>query len=175
MVSAVGAFHVTNHESNCQKQFDIRLVPGAGRSYGDNPEGVWGVQGRIGPSISEMGTGSREDLINMHFDDFNHQKVVGMGMREQEVGQDDADSHSVAALADRAKDAQRNHEITQIALQELEKRMSTNAATRRELERWKSEEVDWLRYIRTNGKLPEHIDCPYVARTQGGMCDCCNL
>jgi len=76
---AIGAFHAPNHCENCRRQHDIRLVPGTGRSYGDNAEGVWGVQGRIGPSISEMGTGTREDMMNMHFDDHNHQKVVGIG------------------------------------------------------------------------------------------------
>ena len=64
MVSAVGAFHVTNHESNCQKQFDIRLVPGAGTA--DN--WVFGPR-KLNGAFSDPFSDSFSDLSSDAFSD----------------------------------------------------------------------------------------------------------
>jgi len=75
----VGAFHMPNHTLLCRMLFNIRFIPGAARSYGDQAEGIWAQENRIGPSVAEMGSGSREDSIELHFDNQNSQRRVEIG------------------------------------------------------------------------------------------------
>lgn len=75
----VGAFHMPNHNLVCRMLFNIRFIPGAARSYGDQAEGIWALENRIGPSIAEMGSGSREDAMELHFDNQNSQRRVDIG------------------------------------------------------------------------------------------------
>jgi len=79
--AAVGAWHAVNHQEDCRKVFDIRLLPGSGMSYGDNLEAMWAVHNRMGSMVAEMGIGTRAATIDEQFDDFNSKKELGMGGR----------------------------------------------------------------------------------------------
>ena len=59
---------------------DPHTMPYLGMLDADNMERMWAVVARIAPSLIEMGNGAREDALNEHFNDFNHRKMIDLGM-----------------------------------------------------------------------------------------------
>jgi hypothetical protein len=75
----VPKFHLPAHVEKCQTTFSLNLEVGMGRTDGEAPERGWANTNRISSSTKEMGPGTRRDMLDDHFGDWNWKKVYTMG------------------------------------------------------------------------------------------------
>lgn len=75
----VPKFHLPAHVTECQWLFSFNLVRGVGRTDGEAPERGWADINPAASSTKEMGPGSRRDMIDDHFGDWNWKKVISLG------------------------------------------------------------------------------------------------
>ncbi|KAJ7936005.1 hypothetical protein B0H13DRAFT_2304071 [Mycena leptocephala] len=61
--------------------FSLNLVPGSAQTDGEGIERPWAHIGGVATSTWEMGPGSREDVLNCHWNFWNWQKLIGLGER----------------------------------------------------------------------------------------------
>lgn len=73
-------FHLPAHILTCQTKFSFNFSKDVGRTDGEAPERGWSNINPVASSTKEMGPGSRRDMLDDHFGDWNWKKVVGLGM-----------------------------------------------------------------------------------------------
>lgn len=79
IVYLVPKFHLPAHVAACQTSFSFNLTPGVGTTDGEAPERGWSNSNPASAQTKEMGPGSRRDVIDNLFGDWNHKKVIGFG------------------------------------------------------------------------------------------------
>lgn len=73
-------FHLPAHIEKCRISYSFNLTPGVGRTEGEAPERGWAHLNPVSTSTKEMGPASYRETIDDHLGDWNHKKVVGLGM-----------------------------------------------------------------------------------------------
>jgi hypothetical protein len=71
--------HVYSHKLECQTDYSLNYLPGAGRTDGEGIERTHSNTGPVCASTKQMGPGSRHDSLDWHWVHWNWQKIVGMG------------------------------------------------------------------------------------------------
>ncbi|KAJ7447046.1 hypothetical protein B0H11DRAFT_2151984 [Mycena galericulata] len=72
-------FHLPAHIEACNILYSFNLTPYVGQTDGEAPERGWSNINPLATSTQEMGPGARRDVIDDHFNDWNHKKIVAMG------------------------------------------------------------------------------------------------
>ncbi|KAG2111490.1 hypothetical protein DEU56DRAFT_919993 [Suillus clintonianus] len=72
-------FHLAAHIAACQTTFSFNWSPYVGRTDGEAPERGWADINRVAASTKEMAPGTRRDVLDDHFGDWNWKKVTGLG------------------------------------------------------------------------------------------------
>ncbi|EMD30341.1 hypothetical protein CERSUDRAFT_61255, partial [Gelatoporia subvermispora B] len=72
-------FHLPAHQDSCQYKYSFNYHCGCGRTDGEAPERGWAWADPLASSTREMGPGSRRDLIDDAFADYNWRKICRMG------------------------------------------------------------------------------------------------
>ena len=80
VIFLVPKFHLPAHVASCQTSFSFNLIPKVGRTDGEAPERGWANINPVSTSTKQMGPASRRETIDDHFGDWNHKKVIGLGM-----------------------------------------------------------------------------------------------
>ncbi|KAF9471168.1 hypothetical protein BDN70DRAFT_939144 [Pholiota conissans] len=75
----VPKFHLPAHVIDCQLEYSFNLVPKVGRTDGEAPERGWAAANAVATSTREMGPGSRRDVLDDHFGDYNWRKIIDIG------------------------------------------------------------------------------------------------
>lgn len=75
---AIPKYHFNGHEEKDHNRFSLNLMPGVGRTDGEEIERTWGRHNATAASTREMGPGSRHDTLEDHFGWSNFRKVVGL-------------------------------------------------------------------------------------------------
>ena len=78
--TVIPMFHIPAHGSSCQTRYSLTFRPQMGRTDGENIERGWAAFNPASMQVREMGSGSRRDVLNFHFDVWNFQRIVNMGM-----------------------------------------------------------------------------------------------
>lgn len=76
----VPKFHLPAHVEKCQTAFSFNLTKGVGLTDGEAPERGWSDINPLSSQTKQMGPASRRETIDDHFGDWNHKKVIGLGM-----------------------------------------------------------------------------------------------
>lgn len=76
---AVPPFHLRNHGNDCQANFSLGFMPGAGRTCGEGIETEWAHMNGIATSIREMSPCAHRETIDDHWGGWNWRKIVGFG------------------------------------------------------------------------------------------------
>lgn len=76
----VPKFHLPAHIPRCQTQFAFMFSWGCGLGDGEAPERGWGESGALAPATRKMGPGSRRDVLDFNWGDYNWRKVVNLGI-----------------------------------------------------------------------------------------------
>lgn len=77
----VPKFHLPAHVEKCQTAYLFNYTRGVGRTDGEAPERGWANINAAATSTKEMGPGSRRDILDDHFGNWNPMKIVAMGQR----------------------------------------------------------------------------------------------
>jgi hypothetical protein len=72
-------FHLPAHIEACNILYSFNLMPYVGRTDGEAPERGWANANPLAASTKEMGPGSRRDVLDDHFNDWNHKKIIAFG------------------------------------------------------------------------------------------------
>ncbi|KAG2137460.1 hypothetical protein DEU56DRAFT_945875 [Suillus clintonianus] len=75
----VPKFHLPAHIAACQTSYSLNLIKGMARTDGEAIERGWSNMNPIATSTREMGPGSRRDILDDHFGDWNWRKVSNLG------------------------------------------------------------------------------------------------
>lgn len=75
----VPKFHLPAHIARCQTQFAFMFTWGCGLGDGEAPERGWGDSGPLAPATRKMGPGSRRDVLDFNWGDYNWRKTVDVG------------------------------------------------------------------------------------------------
>ncbi|EMD32307.1 hypothetical protein CERSUDRAFT_68868 [Gelatoporia subvermispora B] len=73
-------FHLPAHQDSCQYKYSFNYHCGCGRTDGEAPERGWAWADPLASSTREMGPGSRRDLIDDAFADYNWRKICRMAV-----------------------------------------------------------------------------------------------
>ncbi|KAG1844382.1 hypothetical protein F4604DRAFT_1596194 [Suillus subluteus] len=122
----VPKFHIAAHIPACQTNFSFNWTPGVGRTDGEVPERGWADINHIASSTKEMGPGSRRDILDDHFGDWNWKKVASLGTSSKMIKE--------------AVKAEKEHRH---ALTELEESIQESDLGVASLTTWKSEVIAW--------------------------------
>ncbi|PPQ76700.1 hypothetical protein CVT26_004470 [Gymnopilus dilepis] len=76
---AIPKLHYSMHETTNHEVYSLNYIPGAGLSDGECPERVWAPHNALGNSTKTQAPGSRQDVLDDHFNFWNWLKYVGMG------------------------------------------------------------------------------------------------
>lgn len=76
---AIPKYHFRGHKELGHNRFSLNLMKAAGRTDGEEVERNWARNNDTAASTREMGPGSREDTLEVHFDNVNREKEIGMG------------------------------------------------------------------------------------------------
>ncbi|KAJ7434267.1 hypothetical protein B0H11DRAFT_2164741 [Mycena galericulata] len=79
-VFLIPKFHLPAHIEACNVLFSFHLTRYVGMTDGEAPERGWSSLNPLATSTAEMGPGMRRDTINDAFNDWNHKKIIGLGM-----------------------------------------------------------------------------------------------
>jgi hypothetical protein len=72
-------FHLPAHIEACNILYSFNLTPYVGRTDGEAPERGWANANPLAASTKEMGPGSQRDVLDNHFNDWNHKKIIALG------------------------------------------------------------------------------------------------
>ncbi|KAG1789133.1 uncharacterized protein HD556DRAFT_1447197 [Suillus plorans] len=72
-------FHLPAHILSCQTKYSLNLIKGMARTDGEAVERGWSNINPIATSTQGMGPGSRRDILDDHFGDWNWCKVCNLG------------------------------------------------------------------------------------------------
>ena len=73
-------FHEPAHLDKGHEQYSFNLAEGIGLSDGECPERVWGSHNTLAGSTRTMGPGTRDDVLDDNFADWNWLKYSSMGV-----------------------------------------------------------------------------------------------
>jgi hypothetical protein len=139
----VPKFHLPAHVEKCQTAFSLNLEVGMGRTDGEAPERGWANTNRISTSTKEMGPGSRRDILDDHFGDWNWKKVCSMGEPSLFLGDIAAERLVGPTLRRRLELAIKSEEDALRTLNDFEASLIEEAET---LSCWKSEVRAWEKH-----------------------------
>ncbi|KAH9829181.1 uncharacterized protein C8Q71DRAFT_799831 [Rhodofomes roseus] len=71
-------FHLPAHQDSCQTRYSFNYVKGVGRTDGEAVERGWAAINGFSGSTKEMGPGSRRDVLDDAFGDYNWRKVTNI-------------------------------------------------------------------------------------------------
>lgn len=74
----IGQFHIHGHKKECFVLYVPTFIPGAGQVDGEIIETLWAPLDEAAGSIRGMGTGHRQESIDMLMADSNWKKMTGM-------------------------------------------------------------------------------------------------
>ncbi|KAJ7683477.1 hypothetical protein B0H14DRAFT_2422415 [Mycena olivaceomarginata] len=72
-------FHLPVHIEACNILFSFNLTPYVGQTDSEVPEQGWANANPLATSTKEMGPGAQRDALDDHFNDWNHNKIMGLG------------------------------------------------------------------------------------------------
>ncbi|KAJ6585954.1 hypothetical protein B0H19DRAFT_1250699 [Mycena capillaripes] len=72
-------FHLPAHIEACNILYSFNLTPYVGQTDGEAPERGWANANPLAASTKKMGPGARRDVIDDHFNDWNHKKIIALG------------------------------------------------------------------------------------------------
>ncbi|KAJ7928222.1 hypothetical protein B0H13DRAFT_2549726 [Mycena leptocephala] len=72
-------FHLPAHIEACNILYSFNLTPYVGRTDGKAPERGWANANPLASSTKEMGPGAWRDVLDNHFNDWNHKKIIALG------------------------------------------------------------------------------------------------
>ncbi|KAF7377333.1 CxC2 domain-containing protein [Mycena sanguinolenta] len=72
-------FHLPAHIEACNILYSFDLSPYVAQTDGEAPERGWANANPLAASTREMGPGARRDILDDHFNDWNHKKIVALG------------------------------------------------------------------------------------------------
>lgn len=75
----VPKFHLAAHVGPCQLTHSFNLTPEVGRVEGESPERLWAPLDKLAPSTMQMGPGTRWDVVDDDFGDWNWTKITRLG------------------------------------------------------------------------------------------------
>lgn len=76
----IGAFHVHGHNKECYARYASIFVPGTGQVDGEIIETLWVPLDLVSGHLQGMGSGHRQESIDMHMSDSNWKKLIRMCM-----------------------------------------------------------------------------------------------
>lgn len=139
----VPKFHLPAHISACQTKFAFMFNWGCGLGDGEAPERGWGESGALAPATRKMGPGSRRDVLDFNWGDYNWRKIVDLGascMKHVLCSRLAGRSMTGSSLMKKMETATSRVAEHVIALQELETTLDpTN------LDAWRKEMAAWER------------------------------
>ncbi|KAK7677491.1 hypothetical protein QCA50_019497 [Cerrena zonata] len=145
ILRCVPKFHLNAHTGPCRWLNSFYYMPGAGMSDGEAVERRWSVLLAIVRSIREMGSGFRQDTLNMHTSDHNIQKVFRLA----------------TLLVKRYRNARERYTANISHLSDLEATLTANG---KPIEEWKKEEADFVRDVMSPDAKSKVIKSPYEPR-----------
>ncbi|KAG1896035.1 uncharacterized protein F5891DRAFT_1130408 [Suillus fuscotomentosus] len=74
------SYNIASHVAKCQSNFSFNFIKGVGRTDGEAPEHGWANINPIVTSTREMGPGSRRNILDDHFNDWNWKKICAIGL-----------------------------------------------------------------------------------------------
>ena len=74
---AIPSWHINGHGKACKDEFCLSYMDGVGRTCGEDIETSWAHTNALGPSVREMGPGSRHETLNDHWSGWNFHKIIG--------------------------------------------------------------------------------------------------
>ena|ERR1700738_277236 len=95
---AIGLFHVHGHQDSCLYRFAPNFIKGAGQVDGEILETLWAPLNKIASSTRSMTKAHRQEIIDVHMNDSNWKKLVGMGMRMSFVSFTNTPAHQTQLI-----------------------------------------------------------------------------
>lgn len=80
LVPAIPKLHEPMHSTEHQ-MYSLNYIPGVGESDCECPERFWGPHNILGNATKTQGPGSRQDVLDDHFNFWNWLKYTGLGVR----------------------------------------------------------------------------------------------
>ncbi|KAJ6494502.1 hypothetical protein C8R45DRAFT_1135355 [Mycena sanguinolenta] len=71
--------HLPAHIEACNILYSFNLTPYVAQTDGEAPERDWANANPLEASTKEMGPGARRDVLDDHFNDWNHKKIIALG------------------------------------------------------------------------------------------------
>ncbi|VDB94418.1 unnamed protein product [Peniophora sp. CBMAI 1063] len=78
VLQGVGVWHIYGHVFECLRRFSPSYSPRSGIVDGEILETLWSLLNAVLQSCRGMSLAAREEKINMHMNDINYRKIVGM-------------------------------------------------------------------------------------------------
>jgi hypothetical protein len=75
----VNTWHLHGHIPECSDNFNLRTTPNVGRFTGEQVESPWARLDSLQYTTREMGAGHRRDVISIHMNSWNQEKLYGIG------------------------------------------------------------------------------------------------
>ncbi|KAK6969028.1 hypothetical protein R3P38DRAFT_2671570 [Favolaschia claudopus] len=75
----VPKFHLPAHIEECNLKFSFNLTRDVGQTDGEAPERGWANTNTLARSTKEMGPGHRRDILDDHWNDWNHTRIIALG------------------------------------------------------------------------------------------------
>ncbi|VDB85616.1 unnamed protein product [Peniophora sp. CBMAI 1063] len=78
VLQGVGVWHLYGHVPECHRRFSPSYSPRSGIVDGEILETLWSLLNAVLQSCRGMSLAAREEKINIHMNDINYRKIVGM-------------------------------------------------------------------------------------------------
>ncbi|KDR83151.1 hypothetical protein GALMADRAFT_134646 [Galerina marginata CBS 339.88] len=79
LIPAIPKLHEPSHSGSDHQTFSFNTIPGVGETDGECIERLWGPHNILGNATKTQGPGSRQDVLDDHFNFWNWEKYVGFG------------------------------------------------------------------------------------------------
>lgn len=111
----VPKFHLPAHQASCQTRYSFNYTKHVGRTDGEAVERGWAAVNGFSGSTKEMGPGSRRDVLDDAFGDYNWRKVTQLRWSFLSFQKFCAEITSAKTLLDKVKDAveERSEQVAQ--------------------------------------------------------------
>lgn len=77
---AILKLHEPMHQTADHQVYSLNLIPSVGQSDCECPECVWSSHNMLGNSTKTQGPGLQQDILDDHFNFWNWQKYIGLGL-----------------------------------------------------------------------------------------------
>lgn len=81
VIFCVNKFHQESHDEDCAAKNSLNYTKFVGRTCGEGVETIWAKMNWLRYSTREMSVGNRIETLSEHFNDWNWQKLLGLGTR----------------------------------------------------------------------------------------------